>query len=123
MIAALHHQDISYHPERITKQEPYVNNYNWNRLNFPAGRNDWEIFQRNNKDVALNILYAPSNDKRISLIYKSDHNSKRKNQVNLLLITDKNKEDTSCVWHYLAVKSYHVYLEDAHLITMEISIV
>lgn len=104
MIAALHHQDISYHPERITKLEPYVNNYNWNKINFAAGRNDWEIFQRNNKDVALNILYAPSNDKRISLIYKSDHNRKRKNQVNLLLITDKNKEDTSCEWHYLALK-------------------
>ena len=29
IVAALHHQEIDHHPERIKKLAPYVNNYNW----------------------------------------------------------------------------------------------
>ena len=38
IIAALHHQDISNNPERITKLKPYINNYNWKDINFSAGQ-------------------------------------------------------------------------------------
>ena len=43
--------------------------------------------------------------KNNNLIYKSDHNRKRKNQVVLLMITDNEQEDTTDKWHYLALKS------------------
>ena len=56
-------------------------------------------FERNNKTIALNILFAPHNEKTIILTYKSKYNSKRKNQVVLLMITDGKK------WHYIALKS------------------
>ena len=36
---------------------------------------------RNNIKVALNIIYKPSNTKKINLAYKSEYNRKRKNQV------------------------------------------
>ena len=62
--------------------------------------------KKNNKEVALNILYAPSNNtKTINLIYKSKYNRKRKNQVVLLMITDNKQSDKIDKWHYIALKS------------------
>ena len=54
--------------------------------------------KKNNKEVALNILYTPPNTEEIKLAYKSRYNRKRKNQVVLLMITDGKK------WHYIALK-------------------
>ena len=51
IIAVLYHQDISNNPERITKLKPFVNNYNWKDINFPAGPDDWNKFERYNKDI------------------------------------------------------------------------
>ena len=73
--------------------------YNWKGIEFPAGIKDWKRFERNNKTIALNILFAPHNEKTIILTYKSKYNSKCKNQVVLLMITDGKK------WHYIALKS------------------
>ena len=41
IIAALHHNDIGKNPQRISKLKPYINNYNWNNINFPAGKSEW----------------------------------------------------------------------------------
>ena len=100
IIAVLYHQDISNNPERITKLKPFINSYNWKDINFPAGPDDWNKFERYNKDIAFNILSVPHNKEKINIQYKSDHNRKRKNQVVVLIITDNNEN-----WHYLAVKS------------------
>ena len=57
--------------------------------------------------MALNILLASSNTKKIYLAYNSKYNRKCKDQVLLLvllMITD-NEEGTPDKWHYLAVKS------------------
>ena len=59
---------------------------------------DQQKFERNNKDIALNILSVTSNTEKIDLIYKSKHNCSRKNQVVLLMITDNNQEDTPDEW-------------------------
>ena len=75
------------------------------KTNFPAGIKDWEKFERNNKNIVLNILSVPSNEETINLIYKSKYNRKRKNQVVLLMITDNDQEDTQNKWHYIALKS------------------
>ena len=34
---ALNYQTIETHPERISKLKPYINKYNWEGINFPAG--------------------------------------------------------------------------------------
>ena len=54
----------------------------------------------NNKATALNIFYVSYNTEEIRPAYVSEHNSNRRDQVILLMITD-NK-----TWHYLAVKNY-----------------
>ena len=62
------------------------------------------MFEENNKEVALNILYTLPNTKEIKLAYKSEYNHKRKNQVVLLMITDSKQNDEIDKWHYIALK-------------------
>ena len=97
---SLNYQTIKTHPERIPKLKPYINNYNWKNLKFPSDKEDWKKFEQNNKEIALNVLFVPHDKKEIEIAYKSKYNYKRKKQVILLMITDKNNR-----WHYLAVKS------------------
>ena len=96
---ALNHQKIESHPERISNIRPHIDQYNWEGIEFPAGIKDWKKFERNNKTIALNILFVPHNEKTINLAYKSKYNRKRENQVVLLMITNGEK------WHYIALKS------------------
>ena len=96
---ALHHKNITDHPERITNISPFINNYNWKDIECPSYSKDWKKFEQNNKRIALNILFVPYNTKQIRQAHISKYNSKRDNQVILLMITDGEK------WHYVAVKS------------------
>ena len=70
---ALNFNNIDKHHQRISKIKPF-NNYNWNDINFPAAKKDWNKFEVNNKNVALNILYVPFNTKKIEIAYKSKYN-------------------------------------------------
>ena len=90
---------IDKHHQRISKIKPFINNYNWNDINFPAAKKDWNKFEVNNKNVALNILYVPFNTKKIEIAYKSKYNLIRDNQI-ILLMTSNGEN-----WHYLAVRS------------------
>ena len=96
---ALNFNKINSHPERITKIKPFIDNYNWKDINFPSTRKDWNKFELNNNNVALNILHVPCNTKKIEIAYKSKYNLVRDNQIILLMIN--NGEN----WHYLAVKN------------------
>ena len=98
--AALNYRNIGHHSERISKLEPFSNNYNWKDIEFPSHSKDWRKFECNNKAIALNILYVPYNTKEIRQAYISEHNDERNNQVNLLMITDGTSN-----WHYLAIKN------------------
>ena len=96
---ALNFNNINRNPQRISKIKPVINNYKWNDINFPATKKDWNKFEVDNKNIALNILYVPYNTKKIEIAYKSKYNLIRDNQIILLMIS--NGEN----WHYLAVKS------------------
>ena len=98
--AALNYQNISHHLERISKTKPFINNYNWTEIEFPSHSKDWRKFECNNKAIALNILYVLYKTEEIRQAYISEHNDKRDNQVNLLMITDGTNN-----WHYLAIKN------------------
>ena len=39
---ALNYQNIETHPERISKLKSYINKYNWEGIEFPAGPKEWE---------------------------------------------------------------------------------
>ena len=61
--------------------------------------------KKNNKTIALNILYIPHNTKTISPAYRSEYNNKRKKQVVLLTINNSKK------FHYLAVTNLSALLK------------
>ena len=62
--AALNYQNVDPHPERISNLKPFINNYNWKNIEFPTHLKDWRKFERNNKAIALNVLYVPYNAKQ-----------------------------------------------------------
>ena len=95
---ALNLDNIDNHPERISKIKPFIDQYNWKDIDFPAMSKDWKKFELNN-EIALNILYVPHNTKKIHVAYKSKHNLTREKQIILLMISNSEK------WHYLTVKN------------------
>ena len=68
--AALNHQNIENHPERISNIKPFIDKYNWKSIDFPAGKKDWKKFEQNYKTIALNILCVARNTKTINLVYE-----------------------------------------------------
>ena len=96
---ALDYDKIDKNPQRISKIRPFIDQYNWKDIDFPATSKDWKKFEQNNELIALNILYVPHNTKKIHIAYKSRHNLTREKQVILLMITDGKK------WHCLVVKN------------------
>ena len=57
---------------------------------FSSYQRYWENFEeeKENKSVAVNILFESYNSEKIKLVYKSSYNE-RKNQVILLMINDE----------------------------------
>ena len=88
---ALNRKQIKSHPERILNINHFIDQYNWKEINFPANRKDWNEFEKNNRSIALNILYVPYNTAERRHAYKSKHNLNCENQVILLMITDGEK--------------------------------
>ena len=43
---ALNYQNIEKDPQRISKLKPYINKYNWEGINFPAGSKEWQEFEK-----------------------------------------------------------------------------
>ena len=56
---ALNYQNIQNNPEKISKIERFIDQYNWKEINFPSHNKDWKKFELNNKSITLNILYVP----------------------------------------------------------------
>ena len=97
---SLDYQRIKKDPQRISKLKSYINQYNWKDIKFPSDKEDWKKFEKNNKEIAVNVLFVPHNKKEIELAHTLKCNYKLKKQVILLMITDKNNR-----WHYLTVKT------------------
>ena len=89
--AALNLSRINNHPEKISKLRSFIDNYNWKDIGFPSNSKNYKKFEQNNKTIALNIVYVQYNTTQIRQAYISKYNSKRDNQVILLMITDVEK--------------------------------
>ena len=67
---ALNHQNIERDPQRISKTESFISQYNWKDIDFTARQKDkemsidWKKFEQSNKAIALNILFVPHNIKK-----------------------------------------------------------
>ena len=69
---------------RITKIKPFTNKYNWEGINVPSEKDDWNKIQKNNVAIALNVFYAQNG--KMYPAYISKHNSNPKEQIILLMI-------------------------------------
>ena len=76
LIAALHHEEIGKNPHRISKLKSYIPNYNWKKNVVPVEQKHWNIFERNNKYIALNIFSAHPTEKEMNIIRRSKRKRK-----------------------------------------------
>ena len=68
---------------------------------FSSHKRDWENFEQNNKEIALNVLFSSKDSEEITLLYKSEYSLERENKALLLRIND----DDNGKYYYFAVKS------------------
>ena len=72
---ALNHEEFKKGPQRITKNKPFINKYNWEGNNFPSEKDDWEKFEKKKYvTIALKALYAEK--EKIYPAYVSKHKLK-----------------------------------------------
>ena len=88
IVLALNYQSIPNNAQRVNNLMPFIPNYNWDNIEFPAGHKQYFAFERDNCDIALNILYVPHKTQEIRPAYISKHNKTRDMHANLLMITD-----------------------------------
>ena len=69
---ALNLDKIRKNSLRKSKIKPFIDQYNWKDIDFPATSKDWKKFELNN-EIALNILHVPHDTRKIHVAYKSKH--------------------------------------------------
>ena len=84
----LNYQKISNNQQEIYNIKPFIDQYDWNGIDFPSHKKDWNKCELNNKTFTLNVLFIPYNTKQITPAYISKYNSNRIKQVILLMISD-----------------------------------
>ena len=67
IVASLYHKEIKNNQERISKIKPFINNLNWENINFPPEEEDYKTFDVNNKSILLNVLQEVKKKKKSSL--------------------------------------------------------
>ena len=84
---ALNHQYIKHSLQEIYSIRPYIKKHDWNEIKIPSHKRDWSKLEKNNKTIAINVLFVPYNIKQIKQAYISKHNSDReRRKVTLLMI-------------------------------------
>ena len=58
IIIALNHIEIGKNSERTTKVKLSINKSNQQGINFPSEKDDWKKLEKNNRAIALTVLYA-----------------------------------------------------------------
>ena len=92
--------------QRISNLAPFADNYNRKAITFPAGSPDFKTFERNNKNIALNVLSVQPNKKELYTTYISKFNKEPEKQAIILMINEnENEELEDNKYHYIAVKN------------------
>ena len=52
---------------------------------FSSHKKNWENIEKNNESIALNVFFSSQNSEELTLVYKSEHNYNRENEVVLLM--------------------------------------
>ena len=96
----MYHKELRHNLDQINNNlKESVKRLNWKNIDFPASVHDYAFFEKNNEDIALNVLYVSTNTKQVRQEYISIHNFTKNKQVVLLKISYNEK------WHFTALKS------------------
>ena len=87
ILIAFNHQEIETHPELVSNIASFVKKYNWNGIKYPSKLENWKKLEKNNSEIALNILYVK--DTETLPAYISSHNSTQEKQIILLMISNE----------------------------------
>ena len=58
VIVALNYVEIKWNSERVSNIKPFINKYNWKRINYPSKIDDWKMFEKNNPNIAHYKYFA-----------------------------------------------------------------
>ena len=75
---ALNYEEIKWNPERVANVKPFINKYNWEKINYLSKIDNWKTFEKNNPAIALNTLYTKQKEICPDYISKNNLNCKNK---------------------------------------------
>ena len=73
--------------ERVSNIKPFMNKYNWEKINYPSKINDWKKFKKIIQQL-LSIFYIL--EKKVLPTYISNHNSAHEKTIIILMIPEDN---------------------------------
>ena len=79
--------------ERVSNIKPFMNKYNWEKINYPSKINDWKKFKKIIQQL-LSIFYIL--EKKVLPTYISNHNSAHEKTIIILMIPEKEIMALSC---------------------------
>ena len=77
--------------------KPFIDNYNWEKVNYPSKIEDWKRFEKNYLTISLNLSYIIEK-KCMSCLYFKNNSSCEKLIILLMLLNEENEG-----WHYFAI--------------------
>ena len=103
ILAALHYDEIKFNPERPSKYIKWLNDLNFDGIDFPVDLKDIDKFENQNP-YRINVLGYENFDKKNKEIYPLRISNKNCDEltINLLLINDENSEKKNN--HYVWIK-------------------
>ena len=66
----LNHEKFKKYLLKIIKIKAFIDNYNWEGVNYPSEKDDWKRFDKNNLTIASNVLYVKK-EKYILLMFEN----------------------------------------------------
>ena len=113
ILAALHYDEIKFHPERPSNYTKWINDLNFDGIDFPVDLKDIDKFENQNP-YRINILGYEN--KEIYPLRISNKNCDELTTINLLLINDKNDEKNE------KINNHYVWIKDlSRLLSKQIS--
>ena len=66
---ALNYEKIKWNPERFSNIKPFINKYNWKKINYPSKIDDWKRFEKIQQ--LLLIFCMLKNKKYFQFVFKT----------------------------------------------------
>ena len=97
ILAALRHENIDSHLERILKLRRFEGDYIWRGLELPLPLSKIGVFEQNN-NVSVNVLAIGGGKEKLYILRKAKFNNQRRTTNLLLTVQDEKR-------HYVAIKN------------------